>query len=63
MTDLKTKRWFYEHNKDFRQFVDKCCTQYNKTITEMLQQTTTEEYYLSLIKGGCNYRQEKTNES
>lgn len=58
MTDPKTKKWFYEHNNDFRRFVDSCCRSYGKSIDDILLYPTTEEYYLSLIEGGCNYKSE-----
>lgn len=51
---------FYETNKDFKRYVDKCVKTYGKDVHYMLQQGITEQYYLSLQKDGCNYREETT---
>ena len=45
---------FYEKNEDFRRFVDKNAEQYRKTPMFVLRTVTTQEYYLSMQRGGVN---------
>lgn len=45
---------FYEKNTDFKNYVDKCVSTYNKTLDEVFQSPITEAYKLSLMDGGCN---------
>ena len=49
---------FFEKDKDFQIYVTKCMRTYGKKLTEVLSSPITEEYYRSLIKGGCNERKE-----
>ena len=53
---------FYLENYDFQVFVNKNCQTYGKTLDYMLSTPTTQEYYKSLIKGGCNARGDKGRE-
>ena len=49
---------FFEKNEDFRKYVTRCMATYGKQLTDVLKSPITEEYYRSLIKGGCNERKE-----
>ena len=51
----------YYHNDDFRWYVDRIADTYKKTPTEVLYSPITREYYLSLQKGGCNERRERSD--
>ena len=53
---------FYLENYDFQIFVNKNCQTYQKPLDYMLETPTTQEYYKSLIKGGCNARGDKGRE-
>lgn len=43
MEELKLNQ-MYTTNEDFRNFVNKCCKTYNKTVDEVLQMETTKQY-------------------
>ena len=45
MTDQNELLIFYEKNKDFRDYIDKCVKTYGKDINYMLQTKTAQEYY------------------
>ena len=51
----------YYCNDDFGRYVDRNAKQYNKTLKEVLLSPITEEYYKSLMKGGCNERDRTQN--
>ena len=57
--NVKTMYYFFEENKDFKRYVTRCMATYGKQLTEVLKSPITEEYYRSLIKGGCNERREE----
>lgn len=42
----------YEENEDFREFVDKNCQTYGKSVDYMLSTPTTQEYYKFLVERG-----------
>lgn len=50
---------FLEGSNDFKRYVTKCMRTYGKQLTEVLSSPITEEYYKSLIQGGCNHREEQ----
>ena len=50
---------FYNSDKDFKTYVDRCATTYQKSVDEILQSPITEEYRKSLEYGGCNSRKSK----
>lgn len=60
MIDINDMIKFYNNNEDFKRYVDECVKTYGKDVDHMLHQRITEQYYLSLQKGGCNYK-EKTS--
>ena len=45
---------FYLKNQDFKRYIDECVKTYGKDIQYMLSTRIAEEYYKSLLKGGCN---------
>ena len=45
---------FYAENADFKEYVDKCATTYQKDVSEVFELSITKEYMKSLQKGGCN---------
>lgn len=45
---------FYEENKDYRDYVDKCVKTYGKDVDYMLRTKTAEEVYREMQKGGAN---------
>lgn len=49
----------FDKDKDFRRYVKDCMRTYGKTKEYVLQMRITEQYYLSLQKGGCNERRMK----
>lgn len=49
---------FYEHNADFRRYVDMNRKTYRRKLTDELKSPITREYYRSLQKGGCNEKRE-----
>ena len=60
MVDLNEMIKFYDTNADFKRYVDECVKTYGKDVHHMLQQGITEQYYLSLQKGGCNYKEQSS---
>jgi len=48
----------YREHGDFKQYVDKNCIAYGKSLDEILDNPITWEYYISLQKGGCNERRD-----
>ena len=50
---------FMEKSEDFQRYVKRCMTSYGKKLTDILSSPITEEYYKSLIQGGCNHREER----
>jgi len=63
MTDINTLLKFYETNHDFKRYIDACVQTYGKDVHYMLETRTAEQYYLSLIKGGCNNHDEIKDEA
>lgn len=57
MVDINVLRKFYETNHDFKRYIDECVKTYGHDAEYMLQTRTAEEYYRSLLKGGCNYHE------
>ena len=55
MIDLAQMTQFYMENEKFRDYVNKNATTYNKTHNEILASPITQEYYKSLLAGGCNH--------
>lgn len=55
ISDYRTLKECYEHNKKFREYVDNVAKSQNRLIDTVLLQATTYEYYLSILPGGCNY--------
>lgn len=49
---------FYLENHDFQVYVNKNIQTYGRTLDQELQNPITQEYYLSLQKGGCNAKSE-----
>ena len=45
---------FYESNKNFKDYIDKCVATYGKDVPYMLETRTAEEVYKEMQKGGCN---------
>lgn len=58
MTERERIKRFYLTNHDFQIFVNKGCQVYHRNLDEMLADPITQEYYKSLIKGGCNAKQD-----
>ena len=48
--------WFYDHNADFKRYVDANAKTYRKSPAFIMETVTAQEYYKSLQKGGCNER-------
>lgn len=44
----------YNTNENFKTFVDKAMKQDGCSLMEELSKRTVEDYYLSVIPGGCN---------
>ena len=59
MTDLNTLRKFYQQNREYKRYIDACVKTYGRDVEYMLQTRTAEQYYISLIKGGCNHKEEQ----
>lgn len=47
---------FMDKNEGFRDYVLSNMRTYNKKCTDILKSPITQEYYKSLLKGGCNAR-------
>ena len=62
MCNTQTSKAFYNENSDFKQYVDKNAKAYNKTVDEVLQMRITDEYLKSLLKGGCNSKNQGKGE-
>ena len=60
MTEREKMKRFYLVNHDFQIYVNKNCQTYNRTLDEELKSPITREYYLSLQKGGCNEKRDRT---
>ena len=54
MIDLAQLTQFYMKNEQFKEYVDKNAATYSKTHNEVLASPITQEYYKSLLPGGCN---------
>ena len=54
-------RQAYYTNDDFRWYVDRVSEAYGKFLSEVIYSPITKEYYLSLKKGGCNERHERSD--
>lgn len=50
---------FYEHNADFRKYVDANRRTYRRKLVDELKSPITVEYYKSLLRGGCNEKRER----
>lgn len=48
---------FYDKDSCFRDYCHMVMNTYDKTLSQVLSSPITEEYYRSLIPGGCNYRE------
>ena len=53
---------FLATSEDFKSFVEKNMKTYNHTLEQELQSPITVEYYKSLQKGGCNYKEVQNND-
>ena len=62
MTDRKRMNRFYITDYDFQIYCNKNMQTYGRTLDEEMANPITQEYYKSLIKGGCNAKREKTDE-
>ena len=51
----------YYVNDDFRWYVDRIGEAYGKSTSEVIYSPITKDYYLSLQKGGCNERHERSD--
>lgn len=60
MIDKNTLYQFYQTNKDFKRYIDACVKTYGKDVSYMLETRIAEQYYLSLQKDGCNYKEQTT---
>lgn len=58
MLMLEEMKQFLTTSEDFRNYVAKNMDAYDRTLDEELQSPITQNYYKSLQKGGCNYREE-----
>ena len=62
MIDRERMKRFYITNYDFQIYCNKNMQTYGRTLDEEMANPITQEYYKSLIKGGCNAKREKTDE-
>lgn len=53
---------FYLKDHDFQVYINKGCQTYGRTPDEMFQNPIVREYYRSLMKGGCNHREQDRTE-
>lgn len=49
---------FYLKDHGFQVYINKGCQTYGRTPAEMFEDPIVKEYYRSLQKGGCNYREQ-----
>ena len=57
----KEMKEFLTTSEDFKNFVEKNMQTYNRTLEQELQSPITVEYYKSLQKDGCNYKEVQDN--
>ena len=55
---LEEMKQFLTISEDFRNYVAKNMDTYDRTLEQELQSPITQNYYESLQRGGCNYREE-----
>lgn len=63
MIQIELIKRFYLENHDFQVFVNKNIQTYNRTLDHELQNPITQEYYRSLLKGGCNAKSDNREEN
>lgn len=52
---------FYDHNADFKRYVDANAKTYGKSPAYIMDTPTAREYYKSLQKDGCNYSERRSD--
>lgn len=62
MIQVEKIQEFYLTNHDFQIFVNKNIQSYHRTLEQEFQNPITQEYYLSLLKGGCNEERDNGSE-
>lgn len=50
---------YFADNPAFKSYVDANMKTYGRNLADELENPITREYYRSLLKGGCNYREDK----
>lgn len=59
MDDIINKmKEYLTTSENFQDYVAKNMDTYDRTLDQELQSPITQNYYKSLQKGGCNYREE-----
>ena len=59
MTEHEKMKHFYLSNKDFKTFCDKDMQMYKRNLDDTIDMATTKEYYKSLQRGGCNFKEKQ----
>jgi hypothetical protein len=50
---------FYLKDHDFQVYINKGCQTYGRTPDQMFKDPIVQEYYKSLIRGGCNHNEKQ----
>lgn len=59
MPDVYEMYKFYTENKDFKRYIDECVKTYGGDKYAMFENKIAQEYYKSLLVGGCNSGEKK----